>query len=229
VLAGVATLAIVGAGVYWAKGKAEGLLEGEKKIDELKQKANANAFDAPADGLIAEPRLLTFLEVRKRVYAVYEKNQAAIESMRDKKEADFGDVKAAFSFLNDLRIAQAQAQADLAMSEAEYRFLVENVYKSAWAAAVVGDSGKNVSEVATEGLKQAEDAIAQALKEAEKQGVPGAAEATREEMEKARREVGEAMSEVKAIEVPPANIALFKKHEAEIKKYAMGGLELMGL
>jgi hypothetical protein len=29
--------------------------------------------------------------------------------------------------------------------------------------------------------------------------------------------------------VPPQNIALFRKHEAEIKKYAMGGLEFVGL
>jgi hypothetical protein len=29
--------------------------------------------------------------------------------------------------------------------------------------------------------------------------------------------------------VPPANITLFRKHEAEIKQYAMGGLEWVGL
>ena len=31
------------------------------------------------------------------------------------------------------------------------------------------------------------------------------------------------------MDVPPANIELFKKYEAEIKKYAMGGLEWIGL
>jgi hypothetical protein len=31
------------------------------------------------------------------------------------------------------------------------------------------------------------------------------------------------------MDVPPANIALFQKYEAEIKKYAMAGLEWIGL
>jgi hypothetical protein len=34
---------------------------------------------------------------------------------------------------------------------------------------------------------------------------------------------------VPTLDVPPANIALFRKHEAEIKQYAMGGLEWVGL
>ena len=32
-----------------------------------------------------------------------------------------------------------------------------------------------------------------------------------------------------AVEVPKANLELFKKHEADIKTYAMTGLELFGL
>ena len=31
------------------------------------------------------------------------------------------------------------------------------------------------------------------------------------------------------MDVPPANIALFKKYEADLEKYAMGGLEWIGL
>ena len=74
--------------------------------------------------------------MRKRVYEVYEKNEAAFESMDEKKQGDFADVRKAFSLLNELRLAQAQAQADLGMSEDEYAFLVEQVYKTAWAAEV---------------------------------------------------------------------------------------------
>jgi hypothetical protein len=228
-LAGIVAIVLVGAGAYWVKGKTESLVAGEKKIDELKKKANANAFTRPADGVLSEPRFLTFLEVRKRVYAVYEKNQATLDGMKDKKNADLGDVKAAFGVINDVRTAQAQALADLGMSEDEYRFMVESVYKSAWAAAMVGDSGKKPSELAAEGMKQAQEAVDKAMEEARKQGVPGAAEATREGLEEAQRQMKESMSQMEAVDVPPANIALFKKHADEIKKYAMGGLELIGL
>jgi hypothetical protein len=34
---------------------------------------------------------------------------------------------------------------------------------------------------------------------------------------------------MKTLEAPRANVELFRKHEAEIKKYAMHGLELVGL
>jgi hypothetical protein len=228
-LVGVVAIVLVGAGAYWVKGKTESLVAGEKKIDDLKKKANANPFTRPADGVLSEPRFETFLEVRKRVYGVYEKNQAVLEGMKDKKNADLGDVKAAFGVVSEVRTAQAQALADLGMSEDEYRFMVESVYKSAWAAAMVGDSGKKPSEVAAEGMKQAQEAVDKAMEEAKKQGVPGAADAAREGMAQAHKEVGEAMSQMEAMDVPPANIALFKKHADEIKKYAMGGLELIGL
>ena len=33
----------------------------------------------------------------------------------------------------------------------------------------------------------------------------------------------------RGMDVPPQNVALFKKYEAEIKKYAMAGLEWIGL
>jgi hypothetical protein len=46
-LAGIVCIVLVGAGAYWVKGKTEDLVAGEKKIDELKKKANANAFTKP--------------------------------------------------------------------------------------------------------------------------------------------------------------------------------------
>jgi hypothetical protein len=33
----------------------------------------------------------------------------------------------------------------------------------------------------------------------------------------------------RSTDVSPANLALFRKYEADIKKYAMGGLEWIGL
>jgi hypothetical protein len=71
--------------------------------------------------------------------------------------------------INELRLAQAQGLADVGMSEDEYLFIVEQVYKTMWA-----DADKSA-------------------------------------------------------DVPPANLALFRKYENDIKKYAMGGLEWIGV
>ena len=45
----------------------------------------------------------------------------------------------------------------------------------------------------------------------------------------ARKLATETRESAKQLDVPPQNIALFRKHEAEIKNYAMGGLEFVGL
>jgi len=229
VAAGVLAIVVLGAGAWWIKGKAEGLAANETKISELKNQANVNPFTRPADGVISEPRFVKFLGIRKQVFTVYEKNEAAIEAMGNKKDTSLGDVKAALGFLNDIRLAQAQALVDQGMSEEEYAFMVESVYKSAWAAAVVGDSDKKPSEAAAEKVKEAQDAIATAIEEARKTGGPEAAKAIEESMKEAHREAGEALSNIEAMDVPKANIELFHKYQADIKKYAMGGLELIGL
>ena len=106
--------------------------------------------------------------------------------MGKKKQGDFGDVRKGFALINELRLAQAQALADLGMSEDEYRFLVEQIYKSMWA-----------SEAARSAATPAAGASSS----------PSSAQT----------------------DVPPGNIVLFRKYEADIKKYAMGGLEWIGL
>ena len=45
----------------------------------------------------------------------------------------------------------------------------------------------------------------------------------------ARKQSSEVRENARAMDVPPANIALFRKYETDIKKYAMGGLEWIGL
>lgn len=183
IVAGIVAVMALGGLAFWAKGKAEEFTGEQRRIEELQRKANANPFTPPDDGAISEDRLQEFLEVRKRVYAVYEKHKEEFDAMVKKKQGDFGDVRKGFALINELRLAQAQALADLRMSEDEYRFLVEQVYKSMWAA------------------------------EAAKASAPPApAEAPPAEAA-----------------VPPENIALFRKYEADIKKYAMGGLEWIGL
>ena len=226
----------IGGAAYWAKGKVEEVTGNESRIEELHRKANAAPFDRPEDGVIREDRLLKFLDVRKRVFGVYEKHRAALDAMSQKKEGSWSDVTTGFSVVNEIRVAQAQALADLAMSEDEYRFMVEQVYKTAWAAGVADSTGgKSVSEAAAENYRQAAEAMEKARAENAQKG--GAAteesreadESIQKGIDDLRKATEEARENAKDMDVPPQNIALFKKYESEIKKYAMGGLEWIGL
>jgi hypothetical protein len=180
VVGGVVVAAAVFGGLWWAKGKAEQFTGHEAKIEELKKKANAVPFAEPADGLLREDRLVKFLEIRRRLFDVYAQHKDELEAMNKKKQTELSDLTRGLGVLNEVRMAQAQALADVGMSEDEYRFMVQQVYKTLYA-----------SELA----KQNQGAETRAP----------------------------------AVEVPPANIALFRKYETEIRKYAMGGLEWVGL
>jgi signal transduction histidine kinase len=243
ILAGVVVAAAVFGGLWWAKGKVEEVAGNETRIEELKKKANAVPFTTPEDGIVREDRLVKFLDIRKRVYAVYEKHKDALEAMNKKKQADFGDVTKGLSVLNEVRTAQAQALADVGMSEDEYHFMVEQVYKTLWASEVAKQTGgKSTSEALAETYDKAADEM-EKLRQAQAAASPTAPARTAEEREaaeKAQRDLDRAAADArkqgtevresaKDLDVPPANIALFRKYEAEIKKYAMGGLEWMGL
>jgi hypothetical protein len=66
------------------------------------------------------------------------------------------------------------------------------------------------------------EAAAQVEKQLEEVGAPEAAA-------KVVQDMRAAAEESRTLDVPPANIELFRKHEAELRKYAMAGLELVGL
>jgi hypothetical protein len=231
-LVGVIVVVVaLGAGAFWVKGKAETIAAEQKQITDLQAQANQNDFTAPADGVISEPRLLKFIEVRKRVYDVYVKNEAALKAMADNKEgqASLGDVRKAFALMNEIRLAQARAQVAEGMSDAEYAFLVQQVYKSSWAAGVAdATGGQSVSEA----VGQAYDRAAEQMEKAAGT-VTGGDEAAREALEKGARNMeqqsGDVREAAESMDVPAANVELFRKHEAEIKKYAMTGLEWIGL
>lgn len=240
---GVVAMVVVG-GAFWAKGKLEKVAGDQQQIEKLQAQANRNKFEEPSDGLIREDRLMTFLEVRKRVYAVYEKHKAEIEAMGKKQQADFSDVTTSLGWLNELRLAQAQALADLHMSEDEYRYMVQQVYKTLWAAEVAKSTGgRSVSEAAGDMYAKAADAMEQAARQAEqtkkqadaagdKAGehtADSTADDARKQAKELREQADKAREQAKELDVPPANIALFQKYEADIKRYAMSGLELMGL
>ena len=98
-------------------------------------------FTSSPDGAILEARLVQFLEVRKRVFGFYEPHKAEVETtimaMEKVKGRDHGvaEVFKAFSLaLWDFRsntavhTAQAEGQAAAAMNDAEYQFLIQQVY-----------------------------------------------------------------------------------------------------
>jgi hypothetical protein len=244
-IVGIIVVAVgIGGAAYWAKGKVEQFSGNENRIEELQKKANATAFERPADNVIREDRLVKFIDVRKRVYATYEKHQGELEALGKKKQGDFSDLTKGFSVINEIRLAQAEALAAVGMSEDEYHFMVEQVYKSAWANEVAKSSGgKTPSQVAAEtyakaqeAMKQAQQETAKAREQAKQSGQHETAEQAKEaekSLEEGQEEAGRAGEEAReaatSMDVPPQNLELFRKYEAEIKKYAMGGLEWIGL
>lgn len=226
----VAAIATV-LGVSWLKGKAQGFTERAQQTEDYKKKANANTFVQPADGVISEARLVRFIEVRKAVFAVYEKNKDLIESHKKRDSASqpsLKDVTGAVSLFSEIVATQAKAQAEAQMSDDEYRFMIESVYKSGWASEFAkGSGGKSLSQVAEESVQQADEQLQQAEDNPE---LPDEARrAMREAREKMTADTSQARASAKALEVPAENVELFRKYETELKKYAMTGLEAIGL
>jgi hypothetical protein len=226
----IAVVGVVGFGAFWFKGKVDEIAAEQKRISEFEAKAATHSFTAPADGVIAEDRLLKFLDIRKQVFDVYEQHKDEIEAMGHKKQGDFGDVRKTFAFINEIRLAQAKAQANVGMNPAEYQFLVAQVYKTAWASEVAKSTGgKSASEATEEAGEQA----AGEMEKAAEQGQEGLPENTREAMRQSAKTIRdttkEAGEQLRMMDVPPENLALFKKHETEIRRYAMTGLEWLAL
>jgi hypothetical protein len=230
VVAGGAAVLVfgVGASAYWLKDKAQGFVGHEQKIEALKVQANRVPLTRPpTDGDRGSP-----LEVPRRaprVFSVYEKHRPEFEAMKNKRDADLSDIQAAFGVLGEARLAVAQAMADVGMSEGEYQFMVQAVYQSAWAAEIEKSSGKKPSEAMSEAMRQAQDAMKKGVDAARQQGVPVMKDIPDDAVQTADDEMSKAAESMKSLDAPAANIELFRKHEAEIKKYAMHGLEFLGL
>jgi hypothetical protein len=230
----IAIVAAVGFG-FWAKKKTEqvfggslgSFVEGQKKIDELKSRAATNPFTPPSDGILQESRLVKFLEVRKGVYSVYEKHKTEIEELSEKDDAGLRDGMKAIGWVNEVRLAHAQGLADQGMNPDEYRFMVETVYKALLASEIARSAG---TQTATEAIEKAQEeakaSLEKAKEEAKAQGIDLGNEPQWTEAEKGLSGLAAGAA---TMDAPKENIDLFRKHEAEIKKYSMGGLEFLGL
>ena len=245
-LLAVAVTGILGWGAWWAKGKLHQAKAGVEKmtaqseeIERFEKQANANPYAPPTDGVIGEPRFLKFIEVRKQVYAVYEHYEAELRELQKKSESasdklTLSEVWSAGGTLAEMagaiRLAQMKGLAAVGMSESEYRDIQIAVYKSAWASESETKSGQLPAEAVSQKMTEAGKQMREAVEAARKQGVPGADKMSDEDARKLQEQMtqmGQGAGD--ALRVPRANVELFRKHEAEIKKYAMNGLAFLGL
>ena len=249
-LGAVAVVGVVGMGAWWAKEKiteATGGLDTiaakVEEIDRWEKKANAHPYAAPADGVIPEDRFLKFLDTRRRVYSVYERYEGDLRELQRKSESagdklSPSDLWSAGGKLAEafgaIRLEQMKALAELGMSEGEYRDIQIAVYKTAVAADTEKQSGRMPAEAVSESMSEAakgmEDAMRAGLEAAQKEGLPGSGKVSEDDVKKLQQEMTRLGAEAgQALEVPKANLELFRKYEADIKKYAMHGLAYIGL
>jgi hypothetical protein len=232
--AGVAVV-VVGGVAWWGIGKAkqatEGFVAEQEGVERDLAKANANPFTEPEDGIVQEDRLVKFLAVRKRIHdEVYLKHKDMIEAQANKEKADISALAKLPFIISELRASKARALAQQGMSEAEFGWLFRTVYGNLVLDGMArsGD-GTTVAEADRASLKamaeQAEQAAAAA--EANPSLPAEMKQQLRDAATRARAEADRGVEMTKALDVPPANLELFKKHKDEILKYTMGGLELI--
>lgn len=218
---------LVGLG-YWAKNKVQEVTGGGKEVEEARRTANAVPFSRPEGGVVSENRLVKFIEIRASVFSVYEKYRGEIESrmakVKEGKSLDFSDISTGLTLMGELQKAESLALARQGMSEDEYAFITGEVYKSMWSDFGGAEASKQAIKQAAEAAKGA----AEAMKAAESQGMPPEA---REALAQAGKEIAastkEATRQIENVGTAPENVALFKKYEADLKKYAMPGLQIL--
>ena len=109
--------------------------------------------------------------------------------------------------------------------------MVEAVYKAWWSSEIARQTGgKTASEAAEAGYEQMNEAMRQ-MQEQSKDLPPEQRKALEEAASQAQSGApsAEDRASLRQLDAPKANVELFRRYEADIKKYAMGGLELLGL
>jgi hypothetical protein len=235
VLAAGAAVVVVGGLAWWGIGKAKeatgGFVEDQEAVEKDLEKANANPFTPPSDGVVQEDRLVKFLNVRRRVHdEVYLKHKDMIEAQAQKEKADLSALAKLPFIIAELRAAKARGLAEQGMSEAEFSWLFGTVYGNLVLDGMArGGDGTTVAEADRASLKamaeQAEKAAAAA------EGNPALPAEMKQQLrdaaKRAREQADRGVEMTKALDVPPANRALFERHREEILRYTMGGLELL--
>jgi hypothetical protein len=130
----------------------------------------------------------------------------------------------------DLRLAQVKSLAEVGMSEAEYDSIQTALYLTAAVAAAESETGRLPAEAVTNATRQVQEALKAGVEAAQREGLPGAGELSESDLrqlEEALARAGASGSE--ALAVPPENVELYRRYQADIQKYAMNGLAVLGL
>jgi hypothetical protein len=203
VVAGGIAVVGLGVGAMWLKGKVEksgsNLSALAHDIDQHRRRANANRFAPPADGVIDESRLRKFLEVRKQVYAVYEQHKPEFEAVDARTK---GKAEPGLGDIVDMGVAMGRLVADIQL--AQYKGLAE-----------VGMNEEEYRYLQTAVYKTAWGVQVEPPSE--------------QDLKKGDATIDDASARTRGLDVPQANLELFRKYEADIKKYAMHGLAMVGL
>lgn len=208
---------LVGFG-YWAKNKVQEVTGGGPAVEAARKTANAVPFAPPPGNVVPEDRLVQFIQVRASVFSVYEKYRGEIESrmakVKDGRSLDFGDISTGLTLMGEIQRAESLSLAKHGMSEREYAFITREVYKSMLSHA--GEAHRDAIDGAAAAVRSAADAAENLPPEA------------REAMARAGAEMAqgsrEAAAQIEELRIAPENAELFKRYEAELKKYAMPGL-----
>jgi hypothetical protein len=96
----------------------------EKKMQQLNE---SFPFEAPADGLISEDRLESFLGIRRELRPLYQQWSETERSLRGKDES-WEDAKEVLGVLGSVFSSQIELLRRHEMSQAEFRWLEELVY-----------------------------------------------------------------------------------------------------
>ena len=242
ILATTLLVAGLGLGFFWLKGQASGLetiAAWSSEIEAWERTANAHPWDRRADGVVPEPRLRAFLDVRRRVHEVYEAHEGDLDELKREFEGrseppTLAEILAtgstAAEVYGELRLAQVKALAEVRMSEAEYDHIQAAVYLAAAVAKAESETGRLPAEAVAEATRRMQEAVRAGLEAAQREGLPGAdgvSESDLRQLEEALAQAGTSGSE--ALTVPPANVELVRKYEADIEKYAMHALAILGL
>lgn len=205
---------LVGFG-YWAKGRIQEATGGGPAAEAARKQANAVPFVRPENGAIPEPRFLKFLEVQAEISTVYDRYRdemkSRVKSAGEGRGLDLSDVSTGLTFISEMKRAEALALAKHGMPEAEYAFIAAEV--------------RLASLTSPSSTDPATDAVARAVEAAQKASAhtaglpPEAAAAIEEAKKEISQDVRDAVRESVRSGPSPANTALFKKYEAELRKY----------
>ena len=249
-LGAAAVIGVLGAGAWWAKGKVDEATGGiarmtavTEEIERFEKQANANSYTAPADGVIPEPRFLKFMDTRKQVLRGLRALRGSAARAAEEGGAARREAEPQRALVGrrvprrDGRCHPPGADEGPRRGRDERGGVPGHPVRGLQVGLGlrgrerVGQAARRSRRgVDVGGGQAAAGGAARRRGGGEAAGRPRCRPGQRE----GRREAQEGMARLgdsagEALYVPKANVELFRRHQADIKKYAMHGLAFIGL